>query len=321
MPPKPTTQDMGEKHETYLAALNGGRKTTSSGNQWHDQGDGRDPHDRAFAFCWDGKSTRSQQIAITLAMIAKIREQALGERPQIGLRWYGNDALDQVLEDWIAIPGADFEELKAYALRWAEIETARGSVTPEDIERMLTESGDKDDALATVQGELSGAWEGIQQRDATIAGLQEELARMTEQRDLEGRNGLRLAQELEETRTTLGMLQHERGRLLQLRIDQESAVSTDPSKAVPGYVPRLPWTVIHHVHLDGTRAVHSGISYSAEGYQAPFEVDTVRVERSPNSANRPRLIVNDLRVPQGDLYVDGKLQVRVCQDDPDIEAG
>ena len=141
MPPKPPAQQMGELHEVYLADVNGGRKSRASGSQWDDQGDGRNGHDGPFAFCWDGKSTRGQQIAVTLAMIAKIREQAQGERPQIGLRWYADDALSKVLADWVAVQGADWEEVLDAARKWAELEShpaliaaAGGTVSPEELE-------------------------------------------------------------------------------------------------------------------------------------------------------------------------------------------
>lgn len=309
MPANPTTQRMGELHELFLAEINGGTKTTSSGNQWHDQGDGRDTHDAPFAFCWDGKSTRGQQIAVTLAMIAKIREQSQGERPQIGLRWYANDALDQVTEDWIAIQAADFEEMKLAAIRCAEL----------------------DEELVGVRCELG---EVRTHRDA----LREEVELVTGQRDLEGRNALRMAEELgaarqaleaasaagtaadpsaaresvESLQEVLKAVEADRDRF------RELAIAAQKGKLIPAYVPRLPWTVVYRVRLPG-RSEFSGMHYDADGNMTPFEISTVRVERS--IGNRPRLIVNELRVPDGDLYTDGMLIARVCQGDASIEAG
>lgn len=128
MPPKPPTARMGELHEEYLAEVNDGRKSKSSGNQWSDPADGRNHHDDPFAFAWDGKSTLGQSISVTLAMIAKIRDQANPERPEIGLRWYANEMLTGVLEDWIAVPSSDFQEMKiaatAYELARPQVEGA-----------------------------------------------------------------------------------------------------------------------------------------------------------------------------------------------------
>src|SRR5579859_2239381 len=263
MPGKPTTQQMGELHEVFLAKINGGAKTRGSGSQWHDQGDGRDNHDRPFAFCWDGKSTRGQQIAITLAMIAKIREQAQGERPQIGLRWYGNDALDQVTEDWIAITAADFEEMKLAAIRGAEL----------------------DEELIGVRCELG---EVRTHRDA----LREELELVTSKRDLEGRNGLRLAEELREARAALesarvadpvagsqGAVESLQTVLKAVEADRdryrELAEAAQLGKFIPPYVPRLPWTVVYQLKLPG-RIESSGLRYDADGNVTSFGVGTVR---------------------------------------------
>lgn len=347
MPAKPTTQQMGDKHEVFLAQVNGGTKSRASGSQWHDQGDGRNTHDEPFAFCWDGKSTRGQQIAVTLAMIAKIREQAQGERPQIGLRWYGNDALDQVTEDWIAITAADFEELKAFAVRCAELETQVPDLS-QVSERLY----------------IAGRAEGENAR------LHEELEAVTQQRDLEGGNALRLARELESVKRRLEQ-EAEASLALRRNLEQsrhtvaayaqdladraqdalasagpadaarqsveslqailkaveadrdrfrELAIAAQKGKLIPGYVPRLPWTVVYQVRLEG-RIESSGMHYDAAGNMTPFEVGTVRIERSLGSDNRPRLIVNELRVPDGDLYTDGVLIARACQVDVSIEVG
>jgi len=122
--PQTTTQQMGEAHETYLAEITQGAKTKASGSQWTEQGDTRNHHDLAFALRMDGKSTRGKSISVTLDMIAKIREQAHGERPGLGLRWYGSDDLRVVLEDWVAVPGADFEEMLIAARQLKELEAA-----------------------------------------------------------------------------------------------------------------------------------------------------------------------------------------------------
>lgn len=117
MPPSPSTHDMGDRHEKFLAEINGGTQHPGSGNQWTRQGDGSSHPDAPFAFTWDGKSTLGQSVAISLAMIRKIREQAQNMRPQIGIRFYGSGDLSMILADWIAIQAVDFSELLDEARR------------------------------------------------------------------------------------------------------------------------------------------------------------------------------------------------------------
>jgi hypothetical protein len=254
-----TTARMGEIHEEHLAEINGGRKSRSSGNQWHDAGDGRNSRDDPFNFCWEGKSTLGKGITVTLDMIAKIREQAGGERPQIGLRWYGSGDLTQVAEDWIAVRDVDFEEMKIAATAYEE---ARPKI------------------------------------DAALADL-----------DRLGTDNERLARALDQALETVRATR------------EEAAKSSDgQGRVIPGYVPRLPWVVVHVAAVPASfperRFTHSGVRYEADGRQVPFEVSSVRVERS--ATNRPRLFVNDAIVRNGDLYQEGFLSARVCEADGSI---
>lgn len=117
--------EMARLHEEFLAELNGGRDSRGSGQTWQDQGDGRNNRiTTEFAFAWDGKATRGKSITVDRAMIDKIREQAAGERPEIGLRWYDTDDLRRVGEDWVAIPAADYGELLAAGRLAAEAENS-----------------------------------------------------------------------------------------------------------------------------------------------------------------------------------------------------
>lgn len=254
-----TTARMGELHEEHLAEINGGRKSRSSGNQWHDAGDGRNHRDDPFNFCWDGKSTLGKGITITLDMIAKIRDQAGGERPEIGLRWYKTGDLTQVAEDWIATRDVDFEEMKIAATAY---ETAKPQIEAAltDLERLGSEN--------------------------------ERLARG-------------LADALETVRSLREMA---------------TEAASGQERAVPGFVPRLPWRVIHRSAAPASfperKFTHSGVRYEEDGRQVPFEVSTVRVERGPG--NRPRLFVNEALVRDGDLYQEGFLSARVCESDRSI---
>jgi hypothetical protein len=256
-----TTARMGELHEEHLAEINGGRKSRSSGNQWHDAADGRNSRDDPFNFAWDGKSTLGKGITITLDMIAKIREQAGGERPEIGLRWYKTGDLTQVAEDWIAVRDVDFEEMKIAA-------TAYEAARPR-IEAALGDLG----RLGTENERLSRA---LGQALETVRVMREEAAKG----------------------------------------------APDLTRVVPGFVPSLPWTTVHFMTDPGDntrKVVHAGVRYLDDGAQVPFEVNSVRVERT--AGNRPRLIVNDVVVRNGDLYQQGALVARVWADKPGQEIG
>jgi hypothetical protein len=256
-----TTARMGELHEEHLAEINGGRKSRSSGNQWHDAGDGRNHRDDPFNFCWDGKSTLGKGITITLDMIAKIREQAGGERPEIGLRWYKTGDLTQVAEDWISVPDVDFEEMKIAATAY---ETARPRI------------------------------------DAALADL-----------DRLGTENERLSRALGQALETVRAMREEAAK-----------GAPDQGRVIPGHVPHLPWVTVHMAFDDDDperKAVLAGVRYLDDGAQLPFKVATVRVERT--AGNRPRLIVNETLVRNGDLYRQGRLEVRAWADEPEREKG
>jgi hypothetical protein len=255
-----TTARMGELHEEHLAEINGGRKSRSSGNQWHDAADGRNSRDDPFNFAWDGKSTLGKGINVTLDMIAKIREQAGGERPEIGLRWYGSGDLTQVTEDWIAVPDVDFEEMKIAA-------TAYEAARPK-VEAALADL----DRLGTENERLSKA---LGQALETVRAMREEAERTVP----------------------------EQGR------------------EIPGFVPQLPWMTVYHMAsaVPGVKSLIWGVRYEADGRRVPVEVDEIRVER--HMGNRPRLIVNNAVVRNGDLYQEGALAVRVWADHQIGETG
>jgi len=173
MPPTPPTARMGELHEIHLAEINGGRKSTSSGNQWDDPNDGRNHHDDPFAFSWDGKSTKGKSISVTLEMLAKIREQAGPERPELGLRWYGDEMLSTVLEDWIAVPDVDFEEMKIAATAY-EAARPRIDAALADLDELRAANAHLEirlaDALETVRAMREEAAKGTPDQGRVIPG-------------------------------------------------------------------------------------------------------------------------------------------------------
>lgn len=296
MPPAPPSQQMGEKHEIYLAQINAGTKTTSSGNQWDDQGDGRNHHDDPFAFCWDGKSTKSKSLTVTLAMIEKIREQAQGERPQIGLRWYSSDVLD-VAEDWVAVPGADWEEVLSAARRAAQLEA--------ELETYKAQVA----SITMLQEEALAAQAVAQEAlDLTRAQLAAQ-ARPAGQASFGGATG-----------GPGGGGGGQGGGGAGSSTGSGAGGGGGGGRMTPEYVPMLPWTIIYQEHAPG-RVYLTGEYYDRSGYRCQIIVDTVVVERSHGAGNRPRLIVNGVRVPHGSLYVDGHLTTRAAETNPDIEVG
>ena len=54
-------------------------------------------------------------------MLAKAREQAGGNRPMIGLRWYRNERLE-VAADWVAVRAQDMAEVLQEANILADLE-------------------------------------------------------------------------------------------------------------------------------------------------------------------------------------------------------
>lgn len=118
-------KDMGDAHEAFLVGLFGGRQARGSGNQWRQPMDGRTSRKhKRFAFAWDGKSTLGKSLSIPLLMIRKAKEQAGGNRPMIGLRFYDSNtpfALNPV-EDWVAVKAQDMAEVLGEANLLAMIE-------------------------------------------------------------------------------------------------------------------------------------------------------------------------------------------------------
>ena len=292
MPSKLPTQQMGDLHEAALAEAFGGRKTKASGSQWHDQGDVRNNHDIPFAFCLDGKSTLGKSITVTLDMIAKVRDQAQGERPGFGLRWYGTEDLKTILEDFVLLQLADVEELLPAARAWVELEAAlAGEITPQRVSELLMNAAGHRGTIEQLQRELHDArteLDGVAIAESAVAG------------------------ELGTLRAKLTQAEADRD---QYKAQSENGTLQD-KPVTPSFVPRLPWTIVHIVRQGSVR---NGIYYDHDGYQHSFSVGEIRVERT--GGNRPKLMVNNIRVRDGDLYIDGELQARACSSDPSIEKG
>lgn len=305
MPSNPPTAEMGRIHEDYIAAVLRGRRTRASGSQWFDQGDVRNNHDEPFAFCADGKSTKGKSITVTLAMIAKVREQAQGERPALPLRWYGNDNLDQVLEDWFLVTGPDMEELLDAARAWAAVQASLGVAAPEDLVGRLSLQGEERENMTAAVTQDANV---VPDKDRRIAELTSALS---------------------EAHGTL-IAAGQRIAAQDLEIQGLRAQAASPAFP-PGMLrpPRLPWTVVRlfsdeeKAHRSARRepdGAGEATEYAADGTMRERLVKVVRVERSPG--NRPKLIADAVQARYADAYAaDGTLLARVCHDDPAIEVG
>lgn len=103
---------MADKHEAFIADLLAGRRSKASGSTWNDKGDGRGDHtEEPFAFAWDCKATLAKSHTVTREMLAKLREEAGGERPLLPLRWYDDESL-RSYEDWALLRADDLAELR-----------------------------------------------------------------------------------------------------------------------------------------------------------------------------------------------------------------
>jgi len=112
----PTTRQMSDAHEKYLANLIDGVRMPGSGNQWARQTDARNKRYTSWPFAVDGKSTFGKSIGVSRSMWDKVVEQANGERPLLALRFYADERLT-VAEDLVVMSADDFAEL---------LEAARG---------------------------------------------------------------------------------------------------------------------------------------------------------------------------------------------------
>lgn len=123
------TREMSDRHESFLARLFGGRITKASGATT-DKGDGRQhKHEQTYCFAWDGKSTRATSISVKTADWDKVREQTVGYRPMLPIRFYRDDRLVEVT-DLVVLDAHDAAEL---------IEVANGAVNMEAVKEAITD--------------------------------------------------------------------------------------------------------------------------------------------------------------------------------------
>lgn len=102
---------MGDAHERRMAEVLRGRQTRGSGNQAHDQMDGK--HTRLgsrYAFAWDGKSTLGKSIGVSREMWRKACEQAGDRLPMLGLCFYDDERL-RGYTDLVVVKMSDFADM------------------------------------------------------------------------------------------------------------------------------------------------------------------------------------------------------------------
>lgn len=308
---------MGSEHVEGLAAVIGGRVTRGSGNQWDDPIDARqDRHNEEFAFAAEGKSTLGQSISFSRDLIAKAREQAGGERPLIGLRFYRTEDLREVDEDWAAILLADLAELLDAA---RERDSLR--VQLEAAEERARELGDQE----TPDG--AGPSAEVMQLRAELAELttryaQAEAGHRTAQESLSQVSQALAAVGMSDPAAVMAELQRLRAdsefksRIIAAQRDQlQGGQRSTLQAAMASPPPVLPWLAVFQVpDPQPGQQRHVGIWYGPDGQLTEVSVSSVRIENS--AQNQPRLIVNEQRVPAGELYIGGQLHTRILPEQP-----
>jgi len=282
---------MGDLHEFFLAKLFGGRQSRGSGNQWRDQGDGRNNHlTTEPAYCWDGKSTRGESITVTRAMIAKICGQSGAERPAIGLRWYGNDRLDLVDADWVALPAEDVREM---------LEMAREPGGDPDLSLLLEDIGKLAAALGKViiRPELPA--------HEILEDITAEAGRLRADRDALAASDPPVRRDFHELmECTDGELREALARIGPGKRARLLALLAGEARPEPDT------TVVFSLHTPDQRGIVSqGTHITRTGARSTFPVETIRVERTMD--DKPFLVVNEARVRRGEWWLDGVLQARV----------
>lgn len=282
-------------------------------------------------------------------MIAKIAEQAGGERPGLGLRWYDTDRLDRVGFDWVAISGADFSELLIAAREHPALVAqlresmdvlleARAALTDPVRQEALRDlatwevwvRGQSDDELreffqnmdpelkVRLINVLSPAnWPPMHfVHEPAWQPTEEEIAQLKRDFDAAVQQGpmahVLVTDQAEEDRGELErQLAAARAEIenLQAMLNHPRALRAHERPVHEG-IAELNTTVVYAMHTNAyPPMVHQGVHITPAGQRETFKVESVRVERA--SGNVPMLFVNDCQVRRGELYIDGAIQCRV----------
>lgn len=272
---------MAQRHEEFLAALfPGGRKSAGSGSQWADKADGRQNHlTNELAFAWDGKSTTGKSIGISREMIDKITEEAHGERPLLGLRFYADERFDTVSYEWLALRAEDMGELLELAKDGLSF---RAMAAPEEV--------------AAVRGEAMKAREEVIRLTRVSESLQRQLV------------------EVREDRADREAVRESFANPAQDIPDEQPGPPVPVTPAAPG-VPRPsvpPPCILVQKQTDPvtgqpeTRAFR----WDERGlvHQITLTGDGSRLEQ--DAYGRNMLFLNGVRVRRGELWIDGRIAFR-----------
>jgi hypothetical protein len=159
---KPSTRDMSDRHEDFLAELLGGRKTKGSGSHWRDQMDGKnDQHEQSHALVWDGKATQNASVSISRDMWAKACEQSGGLIPSVAIRFYSKGFLLKSELDLITLEANDFaailEDARKAQIRGLEAASAAGVLR--DVQNEERHARHRLAVLLDAEGDLT--WDAL----------------------------------------------------------------------------------------------------------------------------------------------------------------
>lgn len=121
MPKNPTTRDLSDKHENWLAEVFGGVRCPGSGNSFRNQLDLRQDPEIKFALGIDGKATRGKSLSITDEAWDKLEEQAHTLLPVMALRWYDADNTLTPRRDLVVLDAGIFAGILELARIYADL--------------------------------------------------------------------------------------------------------------------------------------------------------------------------------------------------------
>jgi hypothetical protein len=346
---------MAVRHERDIAELFapfGGHVSKASGATDSAKNDGRTDHFGRWAFSWDCKATQGQSIAVSRALLNKLRKDATGDSPVLPLRFYANDQLD-ISWDLVAF---QLEDVRAMFEALAELEELQAQVSGARLVRLSDEWTDEQVAefhqrfdelmanggqpavkadpdavpVATDPDRLTAALTAAQDRESE---LEEKLAKAREERDDALKSqapspSSRLAGELTEANRERATLREQLRAATDL-VQQHTATIRQYEQAAPAPVtedqapvdiPRTDhrsasgigsqgWMIVQQFRLPGGQVHNIGTWWDAKGHSHPTVVNGIRIE--PVGPHAERLVVNDRVVRAGDLYIGGKLRLRV----------
>jgi hypothetical protein len=225
-----------------------------------------------YGWATEGKATCGQSIGVTREIIAKLADEAEGERPLLGLLFYADETLERIDYELVAMNADDFAEIMG------------------DNARLRSELADAQERLAN----LTAGTESIATGSPMSPGSAAELVRRAQEEAAALR---RDNESLLALVATSGVLtKHQR----------ELAVVGMPSKELwPCYVIDIRKSFTQPSSATQERAWY----VSASGEVDRLMVHTVRIDRGIGLTDR--IFLNEQIVRCGELRVNGVLECRV----------